>query len=160
MCPHSDPCPPPQSSQSWVPSSRNHRSPLPTSKKILYLPCVFGQFLPNTGQNLYKVLSSCSIIFVYNELKCKLVHWEFFENSGILSKIIKISISLFGKRCSRTLPDLHNQTDADRAICFFFYWTTTDKLEFTDWSRVHRIFGCGKNVILWWRMMIVPSPPR
>ena len=28
------------------------------------------------------------------------------------------------------------------------YWTTTDKLEFTDWSWVHCMFGCGEIVIL------------
>ena len=38
----------------------------------------------------------------------------------------------------------------------FFYWTTTDKLEFTDWSWVKRIFRCGENAILRWRRMIAP----
>ena len=30
----------------------------------------------------------------------------------------------------------------------FLYWPTTDKLEFTDWSKVSRMFGCGEIVIL------------
>ena len=29
----------------------------------------------------------------------------------------------------------------------FFYWTTTDKLEFTDWSQVNRMFICGEIAI-------------
>ena len=56
--------------------------------------------------------------------------------------------------CPGTLSDRHDQTKTDRALWFFFYLTTTDKLEFTDWSRVNRIFGCGENGILRWRMMI------
>ena len=33
--------------------------------------------------------------------------------------------------------------------CFvFFYWTTMDKLEFTDLSRVHWMFGCREIVII------------
>ena len=40
----------------------------------------------------------------------------------------------------------------------FFYWTTTDKLEFTDWSQVNRMFSCGEIVIFWHRMMFVPTP--
>ena len=31
--------------------------------------------------------------------------------------------------------------------CFSFYWTTTDKLEFKDWSEVNRMFGCHKKSI-------------
>ena len=42
----------------------------------------------------------------------------------------------------------------------FFYWTTADKLEFTDWYRFRRMFGCGENAILKWRRMIAPPPPR
>ena len=36
----------------------------------------------------------------------------------------------------------------------FFYWTTTDKLEFTDWSEVNQMFGCGWIAIFRQRMMI------
>ena len=43
---------------------------------------------------------------------------------------------------------------------FFFYWTTTIKLEFTDWSRVHSMFCCRENAILPWRRMITPPPLR
>ena len=28
----------------------------------------------------------------------------------------------------------------------FFYWTTTDKLKFTNWSQVNWMSGCGENV--------------
>ena len=38
----------------------------------------------------------------------------------------------------------------------FFYWTTTAKLEFTDWSRVHSMFRCGENAIFRWGRMIAP----
>ena len=36
----------------------------------------------------------------------------------------------------------------------FSSWITTDKLEFTDWSRVQRMFHCGEKAILRWRMLI------
>ena len=35
--------------------------------------------------------------------------------------------------CPQTLSDRHDQTETDKALWVFFYWTTTDKLEFTDW---------------------------
>ena len=35
----------------------------------------------------------------------------------------------------------------------FFYWTTTDKLEFTDWGEVQRRFGSGE-------IAIFPIPER
>ena len=41
-------------------------------------------------------------------------------------------------------------------LAIVFYWTTTGKLEFTDWSRVHSMFCCGENTILQWKRMIVP----
>ena len=31
-------------------------------------------------------------------------------------------------------------------LCYFFYWTTTDKLEFTDWSGAQRRFGSREVV--------------
>ena len=34
----------------------------------------------------------------------------------------------------------------------FFYWTTTDKLEFTDWFQVNRMLGCGEIAIFRPRM--------
>ena len=37
----------------------------------------------------------------------------------------------------------------------FFYWTTTDKLEFTDWSEVQRRFGSGEIAIFRHRMIIM-----
>ena len=46
----------------------------------------------------------------------------------------------------------------DRVV-LVFYWTTTDKLKFTDWFWVHQMFGCGKNAILR-RRMIACTPPR
>ena len=49
--------------------------------------------------------------------------------------------------CPQTLLDCHNQTEAVRALCFFFYWTTMDKLELTDWSQVNRLFGHGEITI-------------
>ena len=53
--------------------------------------------------------------------------------------------SLFGKRSSQTLFG-RQQRQIERSVCFF-YWTTTDKLEFTDWSQVNRMNGCGENAI-------------
>ena len=44
--------------------------------------------------------------------------------------------------CPQTLLDHHDQTKTDKALWFFFYWTTTDKLKFTDWSKVIQMFGC------------------
>ena len=38
----------------------------------------------------------------------------------------------------------------------FFYWTTTDKLNFRAWSWIHQMFGCGENVILQWKRRIAP----
>ena len=29
----------------------------------------------------------------------------------------------------------------------FFYWTTTDKLKFTDWTQVNRMFGSGEIAV-------------
>ena len=40
----------------------------------------------------------------------------------------------------------------------FFYWTTTDKLGFTDLSEVQKRFGTGEIVISRQRMMITPPP--
>ena len=42
---------------------------------------------------------------------------------------------------------------------FFFSWTKTDKLEFTEWSQVQQMFHCEENAILRWRIMIAPPPP-
>ena len=39
-----------------------------------------------------------------------------------------------------------------------FYWTTKDKLEFTFWSGVHKMFSCRENTVLQKRMMIAPPP--
>ena len=39
----------------------------------------------------------------------------------------------------------------------FFYWTTTDKLEFTDWSEVHRRLGSGEIAIF--RLRGLKTPP-
>ena len=49
-------------------------------------------------------------------------------------KSSKVSILLFGKRSVQTLSGRHDQTktDKDKALLAFFYWTTTDKLEFTE----------------------------
>ena len=41
----------------------------------------------------------------------------------------------------------------------FFCWTTTDKLEFTDWSQVNRMHGCGEIAIFRQRMRIWKSVP-
>ena len=41
----------------------------------------------------------------------------------------------------------HDQTEKDRALSFFCYWTTTDRLEFTDWSEVQQRFGSGEIAI-------------
>jgi len=41
----------------------------------------------------------------------------------------------------------------------FFYWTTTDKLKFTDWSHVNRMLGCGDIMIFRQRMRIWKSGP-
>ena len=49
--------------------------------------------------------------------------------------------------CPRTLSDRYDQTETDRALWFFFYWTTMDKLEFTDWSEVQRGFGSGEIAV-------------
>ena len=35
----------------------------------------------------------------------------------------------------------------------FFYWTSTDKLEFTDCSQVNQMFGCAAIVISRQRMI-------
>ena len=48
---------------------------------------------------------------------------------------------------SWTLLGCHDLTKKDRALCFFFYLTTTAKLEFTDWSEVQRRFGSGEIAI-------------
>ena len=40
-------------------------------------------------------------------------------------------------------------------MLWIFYWTTTDKLKFTDWSEVQRMFG---SEIFQHRMMIAPPP--
>ena len=42
---------------------------------------------------------------------------------------------------------------------FFFFWTTTDKLEFTDWSQVKWMLGCGEIEIFRPRMMIWNNVP-
>ena len=36
----------------------------------------------------------------------------------------------------------------------FFYWTTKEKLAFTDWSEVHLMFRSGKIAIVLQRIMI------
>ena len=46
----------------------------------------------------------------------------------------------------------------DRVV-LVFYWTTTDKLEFTVWFSVNRMLGCGENAILRWRRRIAPPLP-
>ena len=51
-------------------------------------------------------------------LALKLVPWEFFENLGILSKIVKNG---------------HDQTNTDRAFCFYFI------LDHKRQTRVHRL---------------------
>ena len=47
-----------------------------------------------------------------------------------------------------------------------FYWSTTDKLEYTDWLKVNQMMGCGDMAIFLQRMIISttkndlpPSPP-
>ena len=60
--------------------------------------------------------------------------------------------------CPRALSDRHDQTKTDRALCFFFYWTTTGKLEFTDWSEVQRRLG-SKEIAIFRQRMIIASPP-
>ena len=43
-------------------------------------------------------------------------------------------------------------------MLWFFYWTTTDKLKFTEWSEVQQKFGSGETAIFRQRMMITPFP--
>ena len=40
----------------------------------------------------------------------------------------------------------------------FFYWTTTNKLKFTDWSQVNQMLSCGEIAIFRQRMMFAPPP--
>ena len=40
----------------------------------------------------------------------------------------------------------------------FFYWTTMDKLEFTDWSEVQRWFGSGEIMIFRQGRQFAPPP--
>ena len=43
-------------------------------------------------------------------------------------------------------------------VLVFYYWTTTDKLKFTDWSEVQRMFGSEEIAIFRQWMIITPSP--
>ena len=58
--------------------------------------------------------------------------------------------------CPRTLSDRYDQTETDRALWFFSYWTTTDKTKFTAWSQVDQKFDCWEIGNFWQRMMKVP----
>ena len=40
------------------------------------------------------------------------------------------------------------------------YWTTMDKREFTHWSEVNRMFGCGEIAIFQQRMTIWKMRPQ
>ena len=53
------------------------------------------------------------------------------------------------ERCRTTLikPRLIERSD-------FLYWITTDKLEFSDWSQVNWVFGCGEITMFRQRVMI------
>ena len=42
----------------------------------------------------------------------------------------------------------------------FFYWTTMDKFEFTDWSEVQWMLGSGEIVIFRQRIIITPYPGK
>ena len=46
----------------------------------------------------------------------------------------------------------------DKSALFFFYWTTTDQLEFTGWSQVNEMNSCEENSIFQRRMMIALPP--
>ena len=91
-------------------------------------------------------------------LAFKLVPWEIMENSGILWKIIEnLNFATWRKVFSNFVgpPQLNREERSG----FFSYWTTMDKLEFTDWSQVNRMNGCGEKAIFRWRKMFVPPPP-
>ena len=89
-------------------------------------------------------------------LAFKLIPWEFFENFGIFSKIVEnLNFASWKKVFLNFLgPPRLNQERYSALV--FFYLTTTDKLEFTDWFWVRRMFGCGENAFLKWRRMIAP----
>ena len=73
----------------------------------------------------------------------------YLDNSAILRALTLTKAMYFQKRCSQTLTDLHDLARIYRGLCLFvfFHWTTTDKIEFTDWSQVNQKFGCREIAI-------------
>ena len=83
-------------------------------------------------------------------LAFKLVPWEFLEKSEFCQKLLKIiknlNFAIWKKVFSNFIgPPWLNQERY--SALFLFYWTTTDKLEFTDWSEVQRRFSSGEIAI-------------
>ena len=72
---------------------------------------------------------------------------EFFENLDILSKISKNLRKSQIRYLEKGVLGLCRATTIKPSALVFFYWTTTDKLKFIDWSQVKRMFGCGEIAI-------------
>ena len=72
---------------------------------------------------------------------------EFFENLDILSKISKNLRKSQIPYLEKGVFGLCRATTIKPSTLVFFYWTTTDKLEFTDWSQVNQMNDCRENTI-------------
>ena len=123
------------------------KSPSPPPKiHFIYWFCKFC---------FYRGLDICVLMVRIQDMRFlafKLVPWDFFEQSAILLKIYE---NYFIEKSVRKL--CRTATIKQRHIkcsSFFFHWTTTDKLEFTDWAKVNQMFGCGEITIFRQRMKI------
>ena len=79
-----------------------------------------------------------------------LVPREFLENSEYCRKSLKIvknlNFAIWKKVFSNFIGPPRLNRERQSALVFF-YWTTTDKLEFADWSEVQRKIGSGEIAI-------------
>ena len=117
---------------SWIVTSHKRwgcheneiRPPPPTTTNIIIPSKInhcngYCKFCVNRGLDMYKKGLNQKYdapSFSTRPLRIGGQIWNFFENHW---KSSKISISLFGKRCSRTSSGCHASTEKDRALWFF-----------------------------------------
>ena len=79
-------------------------------------------------------------------LAFKLLPWEFLE---ICQKSLNIVKNLNFATWEKVLSNFIGppRLNREKSALVFFYWITTDKLEFTDWSEVEQRFGSGEIAI-------------
>ena len=111
-------------------------------------------------KNLIQAPIFHKIKLLYVETNCFIFKNSLYEL--ILKILLLQGLDLYINVLEKCILELHKKGTiklrTDRAL--FLYWTTTDKLEFTDWSQVKRMFGCGKIQIFQQRMIIASPPPR